>query len=59
VSAIECKIIICGNEVSNASQTATEVVEDLAQNECLTKRFVEASEKYVAETHQILSELSN
>jgi hypothetical protein len=58
MSAIECKIIICGNDVSNAAKTAIDVVDDLAQDQCLMEEFVEASEEYVSKMYRILGGLT-
>jgi hypothetical protein len=58
MSAIRCKIIICGGEVGNAANTAMAVIDDLSQDEKLTKKFVEASEEFVHKMHRINEELT-
>ncbi len=58
MSAIECKIIICGNEAGNASQSSKDVVSDLAKNPELAKKVISVQEDYVAKMHKALSELT-
>lgn len=58
MSAIECKIIICGNEAGNASQSSKDVVSDLAKNPQLAKKVISVQEDYIAKMHKVLSELT-
>lgn len=58
MSAIECKIIICGNEAGNASQSSKDVVIDLAKNPELAKKVISVQEDYVAKMNKALSELT-
>lgn len=60
MSAIECKIIICGNEAGNASQTALDVIGDLidSENEDIAKEVIDAQEDYVKRMHCALGRLT-
>jgi hypothetical protein len=59
MSAIECKIIICGTEASSVSQASIGVVDDLAKWPHLRKKVISIQEDYVSKMHKALGELTD
>lgn len=58
MSAIACKIIICGQKAAAVSNISTLVVADLEQDLKLTDQVLKAQEKYIADMDKLLKPLT-
>jgi hypothetical protein len=58
MSAIECKIIICGGDAANVSAAPTKLITDLDARPDLAKKIIRVQEKYVHAMQPLLSELT-
>ena len=58
MSAIACKIVICGGQAESLSKISADVANDLASKPELAKRAVEAQEKYCDKMNEILKRVS-
>jgi len=59
MSAIECKIIICGSNNLASSQAVCSLAPEIAKDPELSKEVIELSEKYNKKIHKLLGKLTN
>jgi len=58
MSAIACKIIICGQKAAAVSNISTLVAGDLEQNLKLTDEVLKTQEKYIDDMDKLLKPLT-
>jgi len=59
MSAIRCKIILCGQETASLSEAPTALIDEVEKDSSLANAIILAQDDYAAKMKKLLSELTN
>jgi hypothetical protein len=58
MSAMRCKIIICGTQSQSTASNVCELAGEIAEKPALSKKIIKAQDDYIKKTQKLLSELT-
>ena len=58
MSAMRCKIIICGTQTQSIAGNVCELASEISENKSLSKKVVKAQGDYIKKMNKLLSELT-
>ena len=58
MSAMRCKIIICGTQSQSMASTVCELADEMSENKALSRKVVKVQDDYIKKMNKLLAELT-
>jgi len=58
MSAMRCKIIICGTQSQSMAATVCELADEMSENKALSRKVVKVQDDYIKKMNKLLAELT-